>query len=385
MADPKPKNPDEAKEMEEDDSLLKLSLGSIVNNPAAARACSTALADDCSPVTLAMPIPLRPVVVLSAAFVDGTAAHTSSVPTGASAPAVVAPHVASPVVQVNCSDAFLAPDVLRPTDHQVSSLLPPLFPSDGNGVVPVHGDVNAAPPAQRKGVVPSATSPASKEASAPPKKRPRVTNRSSPSTASDHAAANNGLSPADNGNGPRGREAPTDGSLIESPPFPWATDRIVVHHSLAELLERGIDTIVGEVHCKRCDMNKTIAFDIKAKFNELYNFIARNIQTMHDRAPSEWLYPTLQDCDECGQENSLRPVIAAEKEKINWLFLLLGQTLGLCTLEQLRHFCEHTNQHRSGAKDRLVYSTYMELCRQLYPDGPFDMALERKNRSLPFA
>jgi hypothetical protein len=28
-------------------------------------------------------------------------------------------------------------------------------------------------------------------------------------------------------------------------------------------------------------------------------------------------------------------MIAAEKWRINWMFLLLSQTLGLCTLEQL--------------------------------------------------
>lgn len=60
-------------------------------------------------------------------------------------------------------------------------------------------------------------------------------------------------------------------------------------------------------------------------------------------------------------------VIAAEKEHINWLFLLLGEALGLCMLDQFIFFYVYTNRRRTGAKDTMLYSTYLELCSQLAP------------------
>ncbi|KAL6620636.1 hypothetical protein ACP70R_035775 [Stipagrostis hirtigluma subsp. patula] len=180
-------------------------------------------------------------------------------------------------------------------------------------------------------------------------------------------------------------EASINASSLSSPPFPWATNRVGIHHSLAELSKRGVDTIYGDAQCKRCDNIKRIVFEVQTKFKELYHYILCNIHSMNDRAPSRWTNPALPDCEGCGQKNSMRPVISAEKDKINWIFLLLGEMLGLCTLEQLKHFCERTKQHRTGAKDRVLYSTYMELCNQLLPDGPFDMASERLKRSRPHA
>uniref|UniRef100_A0A0E0HHS4 DUF7086 domain-containing protein n=1 Tax=Oryza nivara TaxID=4536 RepID=A0A0E0HHS4_ORYNI len=46
--------------------------------------------------------------------------------------------------------------------------------------------------------------------------------------------------------------------------------------------------------------------------------------------------PVVPNCDNCGHEKCMRPVIATEKERINWLFLLLGETLGLRMLDQLK-------------------------------------------------
>jgi hypothetical protein len=93
---------------------------------------------------------------------------------------------------------------------------------------------------------------------------------------------------------------------------------------------------------------------------------------MHDRAPSDWMNPVLPRCQFCDQENSVKPVIANKKQKINWLFLLLGQMLGCCTLDQLKYFCKHTKNHRTGAKDRVLYLAYLGMCKQLDPNGPFD-------------
>jgi hypothetical protein len=46
--------------------------------------------------------------------------------------------------------------------------------------------------------------------------------------------------------------------------------------------------------------------------------------------------------------------------------------LGCCTLDQLKYFCKHTKNHRTGAKDRVLFLAYLGLCKQLDPNGPFD-------------
>nr|KYP44833.1 hypothetical protein KK1_033639 [Cajanus cajan] len=90
---------------------------------------------------------------------------------------------------------------------------------------------------------------------------------------------------------------------------------------------------------------------------------------MFDRAPTAWVNPVLPKCTECGKENSVKPILGNTKKKtINWLFLLLTQMLGFCTLNQLRYFCKHNKIHRTGAKDRLLYVTYMSLLNQLVPE-----------------
>lgn len=113
-----------------------------------------------------------------------------------------------------------------------------------------------------------------------------------------------------------------------------------------------------------------MGFNLETKFAEVSNFIAKNRGEMHDRAPHEWMYPILPVCENCG--NSVRPVVSEKKRSINWLFLLLGQMLGCCTLEQLKYFCKHTKIFRTGAKDRILYLAYLGLCKQLDPTGPFD-------------
>ncbi|KAM0921553.1 hypothetical protein ACQ4PT_006750 [Festuca glaucescens] len=177
---------------------------------------------------------------------------------------------------------------------------------------------------------------------------------------------------------------PTNGIAppLGSPPFPWATNRVAIHHPISHLSALGITTVDGEVQCIRCNARKTISYDIASKFQEIRDFVSRNVHDMDDRAPAAWLNQTglLRDCDGCGQRGTVRPVIPAEKERINWVFLLLGQKLGLCTLDQLKYFCAQTRRHRTGAKDRVLYSTYMELCNQLCPDRLFNLTAERQNR-----
>ncbi|OWM82343.1 uncharacterized protein LOC116207881 [Punica granatum] len=177
----------------------------------------------------------------------------------------------------------------------------------------------------------------------------------------------------------RGRVAGAGGSLSRrgkaqtiTPPFPWATDRRAMVHSYAYLMANGMREITGEVQCKRCDTKYEMQYDLKEKFAELWEYIANTRCLMHDRAPNRWLNPALPDCRHCEQSNCVR-LVPTKKKEINWLFLLLGQLLGCCKLSELKYFCKHTSNHRTGAKDRVLYSTYMGLCMQLDSKGPFHM------------
>jgi hypothetical protein len=155
-------------------------------------------------------------------------------------------------------------------------------------------------------------------------------------------------------------------------PFPWATTRRAHVHSLDYLRSKQIVTVTGEVQCKKCQRQYEMAYPLEDKFKEVGYFIAINRDSMRDRAPAVWSNPHFPTCNFCGEENSAKPIISEKKKTINWLFLLLGQFLGCLTLEQLKYFCKHTQNHRTGAKDRVLYLTYLALCKQLDPNGPFD-------------
>ncbi|KAL2460165.1 Uncharacterized protein Adt_43585 [Abeliophyllum distichum] len=168
-------------------------------------------------------------------------------------------------------------------------------------------------------------------------------------------------------------QSPREGKSATVPaPFPWATNYRATVHSLNYLLSKQIFSIIGEVQCKRCEKKFEIEFDLRQKFMEVGTFIAHKKAGMHDRAPLVWINPILPTCIYCNQENSAKPIISEKKKFINWLFLLLGQMLGCCTLDQLKYFCKHTKNHRTGAKDRVLYLAYLGLCKQLDPNGPFD-------------
>ncbi|KAE9590964.1 hypothetical protein Lal_00023095 [Lupinus albus] len=157
-------------------------------------------------------------------------------------------------------------------------------------------------------------------------------------------------------------------SVTITQPFQWATSTRATVHSLEHLLSKNIVSITGTVQCNGCKEQFEIEFDLKEKFEEVAVFIRENRYVMHDRAPKAWTNPLLPTCNRCGQENSLKPVISPKKRTINWLFLLLGQMIGCCNLKHLKYFCKHTKCHRTGAKDRLIYLTYMVLYKQLKPD-----------------
>uniref|UniRef100_A0A7N0T3G7 DUF7086 domain-containing protein n=1 Tax=Kalanchoe fedtschenkoi TaxID=63787 RepID=A0A7N0T3G7_KALFE len=157
------------------------------------------------------------------------------------------------------------------------------------------------------------------------------------------------------------------------PQYPWATDLRAQVHPLTTLRSRHIQTITGQVYCRNCDLKYDVSLDLESKFAEVATFLKENKSAMRDRAPRNWKNPTMPACNVCRHPRNVKPVIADKKRAINWLFLLLSQTLGFCTLDQLKYFCKHTSSHRTGAKDRVLYLTYLALCKQLDPEGPFDL------------
>ncbi|KAJ7537725.1 hypothetical protein O6H91_11G023200 [Diphasiastrum complanatum] len=156
------------------------------------------------------------------------------------------------------------------------------------------------------------------------------------------------------------------------PPYPWSTDRRAITHSLDWLANYGISKIQGEVICKRCDGSHMVEVDVQVLFLQVNAYFMTHRDTLHDRAPKCWTAPSLLDCSLCHQNDCVKPIIHSKKRHINWLFLLLTQTLGLCTLDQLKYFCKHTRRHRTGAKDRVLYLTYVGLLKQLNPSGAYE-------------
>lgn len=151
--------------------------------------------------------------------------------------------------------------------------------------------------------------------------------------------------------------------------YPWATDRRATIRSLDELLSNNILTVTGQVQCKNCKKTFEIEVDIRQKLVEVEYYIVNEREAMHNRAPAHWIKPTLPRCRFCDQENSAKPIIG-ENDEINWLYLFLSQTLGCCSLNQLKYFCHHARNHRTGAKDRLLYTTYLTLYKQLCLNYP---------------
>ncbi|KAK7332670.1 hypothetical protein VNO80_29425 [Phaseolus coccineus] len=166
---------------------------------------------------------------------------------------------------------------------------------------------------------------------------------------------------SDNYGGPRG--APEDEETIV-PPFPWATNKRARIHSYTYLGQKNITRISGNVQCKKCSREFEMELDVVKKWNELLRFVNKKRESMNDRAPEEWMEPVFPKCENCGVEG-LAPLLSGVKKKaINWLFLLLSQTLGCCTIKQLKYFCKHTKNHRTASKNHLVYSTFVGLYKQ---------------------
>ncbi|CAO2183190.1 unnamed protein product [Urochloa humidicola] len=223
----------------------------------------------------------------------------------------------------------------------------------------IYAAADAAPPPP-----PSPPPPPPPPAAAAPRstRRRRRLNNGSSAAVRRRSCTNN--KPPDAGAGAGGDD---DAGLQPAPPFPWATERPAQHETLEALLRRGVTSVSGQARCKRCAARKPVAYDLEAKFRQLRDYVVANRHNMNDRAPDPWMFPALPDCGSCGHRGAMWPEIAAEKREINWLFLFLGQMLGCCTLEQLKYFCENTGRHRTGAKNRVLYYAYIEMCNQLEP------------------
>ncbi|CAE5984104.1 unnamed protein product [Arabidopsis arenosa] len=165
--------------------------------------------------------------------------------------------------------------------------------------------------------------------------------------------------------------AAVDSNVEIIPPYPWATKKPGEIQSIRDLSSNNLNVISGLVHCKTCDKTYKLEYNLMEKFSELYGYIKVNKEVMRQRAPAIWSTPRLIPCMTCKSE--MKPVMSGRKEEINWLFLLLGQMLGCCTLDQLRFFCQLNSKHRTGSKDRVLYITYLGLCKQLDPEGPFSL------------
>ncbi|OVA04525.1 hypothetical protein BVC80_1715g43 [Macleaya cordata] len=150
-------------------------------------------------------------------------------------------------------------------------------------------------------------------------------------------------------------------------PYPWATNRRATIYGFDYLVSKGITTISGDVQCKKCRSCFKIEFDLRMRFVAIVEFIVKEMGKLHNRAHARWSNPEFPTCSSCLQTNCLKPVLNQKKKAINWLFLFLGEMLGCCSLAQLKYFCKYTDNHRTGAKDRLLYFTYLGICKQLDP------------------
>uniref|UniRef100_A0A803P1E2 DUF7086 domain-containing protein n=1 Tax=Cannabis sativa TaxID=3483 RepID=A0A803P1E2_CANSA len=185
----------------------------------------------------------------------------------------------------------------------------------------------------------------------PSSEKPRIQRRTTNSSSEPTASENN-------------NDDDNDG--IAAAPYPWAKKKPGFIHSMEYLVNNKIVMIGGMVNCDKCKKSFKMELELMSHYNRLKSYIAQEKGVMNDRAPEIWLNPIRPNCIYCHSDKTT-PVVASKDEEINWLFLLLGQWLGICTLTHLKFFCMCTKNHRTGAKDRVLYLTYLDLCKQLTP------------------
>ncbi|CAF2105933.1 unnamed protein product [Brassica napus] len=125
------------------------------------------------------------------------------------------------------------------------------------------------------------------------------------------------------------------------PPFPWATNKRGWIQSLENLASKQITTITGEVQCKHCEKVYQVSYNLREKFSEVENIFVMGKWIMRERAPAIWTNPEPARCDLCGRDKAVKP---------------------------LKNFCKHSKSHRTGAKNRVLYLTYLGLCKMLEPN-----------------
>ncbi|KAG2255238.1 hypothetical protein Bca52824_074532 [Brassica carinata] len=128
------------------------------------------------------------------------------------------------------------------------------------------------------------------------------------------------------------------------PPFPWATNKRGWIQSLENLASKQITTITGEVQCKHCEKVYQVSYNLREKFSEVENIFVMGKWIMRERAPAIWTNPEPARCDLCGRDKAVLYVGAAQE------------------------FCKHSKSHRTGAKNRVLYLTYLGLCKMLEPN-----------------
>ncbi|KAI3910958.1 hypothetical protein MKW92_024106 [Papaver armeniacum] len=134
------------------------------------------------------------------------------------------------------------------------------------------------------------------------------------------------------------------------PPYVWETNQRANIHTLDYLLSRNIKHISGDLQCKKCSNVFNIEFDLEAKFMEISQYIVVHKESLRDRAPEHWMNSKLPSCGSCSQANR--------------------QMIGCSSVARLKYYCKYMENHRTGAKDRLVFLAYLGICHQLQPADP---------------
>lgn len=153
-------------------------------------------------------------------------------------------------------------------------------------------------------------------------------------------------------------------TMVIEPPYPWATDQRARVHSLTQL--KGIRVVSGKAKCSDHG-HFTVSYNVKEKFREITEFIRNGKEGWNGWAPQPWTIPKPPVCNRKHCRGYCTVIISEKKRAIDWLFLVLGQHVGLCSPAQLRYFCKHNHLPYNGSRLEGLYKVYLTLCKQLHP------------------
>lgn len=160
------------------------------------------------------------------------------------------------------------------------------------------------------------------------------------------------------------------------PPFPWAANTTGTKICTLEyiLYTLHIDSVSADFKCMICGDVEKVEYNLAHKYMQVSDYIHRKGTKMGGIASNSWQFPTRPQCKNCNNKRRcLEEVIKKDNNSINWLFLFVGKLIGCCKVQQLKEFCEQNEIECSGTKPRLVYLTYLGLCKQLDPQASYDM------------